>query len=305
MAFYLITGGAGFIGSSLCEKLLEKGHKVRIIDNFFIGKEENISCFKNDIEIIRGDIRNSEEIRQAVKGVDYVMHMAALSSVAESIEDPTGTGDVNIDGTLNVLLAARDEGVKRVVLASSAAVYGDSEAALKIETMPTEPISPYAVSKCVGELYAKVFCNLYNIETVCLRYFNVFGPKQDPTVGYAGVISRFIWMMKKDQAPVIFGDGCQSRDFIYVEDISEASILASISDKTGKGEAINIASGQSITLNQLMETINVVLGKELKPVYKEARKGDIRHSLADVTLAKRLLGFEYKGNIMQDLIKTI
>ena len=292
MAFYLITGGAGFIGSNLCEELLRRGNKVRIIDDFSTGKEENIQDFLNDIEVVRGDIRDIETVREAMKGVEYVSHQAALSSVPMSIKDPVLNNQVNIDGTLNVLVAARDEGVKRVVIASSAAVYGNGEVLPKVETMVPEPISPYAVSKHVGEQYAKLFYELYGLETVCLRYFNVFGPKQDPSSQYSGVISKFMDAVAKGEAPVIFGDGEQSRDFVYVDNVVEANILASVSERVGHGEVLNIASGKRITLNELVKVVG-----DVEAVYGEERVGDVRHSLADVGLARELLGYEVEKTL--------
>ena len=296
MAFYLITGGAGFIGSNLCEELLKRGNKVRIIDDFSTGKEENIQDFLSDIDVVRGDIRDIETVRTALKGVDYVSHQAAISSVPLSIKDPVLNNQVNIDGALNVLVAARDEGVKRVVLASSAAVYGNSEVLPKVETMVPEPISPYAVSKHVGEQYAKLFYELYGLETVCLRYFNVFGPKQDPSSQYSGVISKFMDAVAKGEAPVIYGDGEQSRDFVYVDNVVEANILASVSERVGHGEVLNIASGKRITLNELVKVVG-----DVEAVYAEERVGDVRHSLADIGLAREMLGYEVSGEFEDGL----
>lgn len=305
MAFYLVTGGAGFIGSNLSEELLKRGHKVRIIDNFSTGKEENIRDFINDIHLVKGDIRNLDTVRVAVKGIDFCLHQAALPSVPRSVSAPISSNQTNVDGTLNVLVAARDEGVKRVVLAASSSAYGNTDVLPKVETMTPDPLSPYAVTKYTSELYAKLFYFLYGLETICLRYFNIFGPKQDPDSQYSAVIPKFITAMLKNQAPVIYGDGEQSRDFTYINNAIEANILASTSPKTGFGEVVNIACGERITLNQLIEKLNKILGKNIKPAYTQPRKGDVKHSLADIRLARELLGFEVKVNFEDGLKKLL
>lgn len=303
--FYLVTGGAGFIGSNLSGELLKRGHKVRIIDDLSTGNKKNIESFIDDIELVNGDIRDLNIVKKAVLGVDCILHQAALPSVPRSVEKPIETGAVNIDGTLNVLAAARDEGVKRVVLASSSSVYGNSEVLPKTEAMRPNPLSPYAVTKYAGELYAKVFYDIYGLETVSLRYFNVFGPKQDPDSQYAAVIPSFLTSMLKGESPVIYGDGNQSRDFTYIDNAVEANILAADSLYAGHGETINIACGKNLTLNKLVDTINGILGREIKPVYKEARKGDVRHSLADIHLAESLLGYKVKASAEEGLQKLI
>jgi UDP-glucose 4-epimerase len=305
MARYLVTGGAGFIGSHIVEELLKRGEKVRIIDNLSTGKIDNIKDFLSEVEFLEGDLRDINKVREAVEGVDYVLHQAAIPSVPRSIIDPISSNSANVDGTLNLLFAAKEAGVKRVVIASSSSVYGDSQILPKSEEFTPNPISPYAVTKLVKELYARVFYQIYGLETVSLRYFNVFGPRQDPTSQYAAVIPRFITKMLKGESPVIFGDGEQSRDFTYVKNVVEANILASISDKVGHGEVINIACGESITLNQLVNRINEILGTNIRPIYTEPRPGDVRHSLASINRAKELLGYTVKVSFLDGLKETI
>ena len=305
MAFYLVTGGAGFIGSNLSEELLKRGHKVRIIDNFSTGKEENIRDFLNDIHLVKGDIRNLDTVRGAVKGIDFCLHQAALPSVPRSVSDPISSNETNVNGTLNVLVSARDEGVKRVVLAASSSAYGNTDVLPKVETMTPDPLSPYAVTKYTGELYAKIFYFLYGLETICLRYFNIFGPKQDPASQYSAVIPKFVTAMLKNHSPVIHGDGEQSRDFTYIDNAIEANILASTSLMAGHGEVVNIACGEKITLNHLVQKLNKLLGKNIKPVYTEPRKGDVKHSFADIRLAKELLGFDVKVGFEDGLKKLL
>jgi UDP-glucose 4-epimerase len=305
MARYLVTGGAGFIGSHIVEELLKRGEKVRIIDNLSTGKIDNIKDFLSEVEFLEGDLKDINKVREAVEGVDYVLHQAAIPSVPRSIIDPISSNSANVDGTLNLLFAAKEAGVKRVVIASSSSVYGDSQILPKSEEFTPNPISPYAVTKLVKELYARVFYQIYGLETVSLRYFNVFGPRQDPTSQYAAVIPRFITKMLKGESPVIFGDGEQSRDFTYVKNVVEANILASISDKVGHGEVINIACGESITLNQLVNRINEILGTNIRPIYTEPRPGDVRRSLASINRAKELLGYTVKVSFLDGLKETI
>lgn len=301
MAFYLVTGGAGFIGSNLSEYLLKNGHKVRILDDFSSGKLENIADFKEDIEIIEGDIRVLDTVKKSAKGVDYVLHHAALASVPGSIKNPVDTNQINVEGTLNVLVASRDAGVKRVVFASSSSVYGDGEELPKNETIMPNPLSPYAVTKLVGELYAKEFYNSYRLETVSLRYFNVFGPRQNPKSQYSGVISIFADNLMRDRAPIIFGDGEQSRDFVHVDNVIAANIIAAQSDKLGRGEIINIGGGKGITLNGLMNLMNNILGKNIRPAYQDERMGDIKHSVADISLAEKLLDYKVRVDLSEGL----
>jgi len=305
MARYLVTGGAGFIGSHIVEELLKRGEEVRIIDNLSTGKIDNIKDFLSEVEFLEADLRDINKVREAVEGVDYVLHQAAIPSVPRSIADPISSNSANVDGTLNLLFAAKEAKIKRVVIASSSSVYGDSQILPKSEEFTPNPISPYAVTKLVEELYALVFYRIYGLETVSLRYFNVFGPRQDPTSQYAAVIPRFITKMLKGESPVIFGDGKQSRDFTYVKNVVEANLLASISDKVGHGEVINIACGESITLNQLVDRINEILGTDIKPIYTEPRPGDVRHSLASINKAKELLGYTVKVSFLDGLKETI
>lgn len=305
MATFLITGGAGFIGSNIAEKLIERGERVRIIDNFSTGKYENIEGFKDKIELIEGDLKDINDVKTAVKGIDYVLHQAALPSVPRSVADPISSNANNIDGTLNLLVAAKEAGVKRVVIAASSSVYGDTEVLPKDEDMMPNPLSPYAVTKYVEELYGKVFYKVYGLETVSLRYFNVFGPKQDPNSQYAAVIPKFITKMLKGESPVIFGDGEQTRDFTYVDNVVKANILAALSKNVGHGEVINIACGERISLNQLVDKINKILGTDIKPLYDKPRIGDIRHSLASIEKAKKLLGYKVNVKFEEGLRKTI
>jgi UDP-glucose 4-epimerase len=294
---FVITGGAGFIGSHLAEALA-KENKVTVIDDLSAGKLENLAGL--DVEFQKGSITDFEHLRHSFQGADCVFHLAAIASVKKSVEDPLQTNAVGIDGTLKVLLAARDAGVRRVVLASSAAVYGSLEKLPKKESMTPEPMSPYAVSKLAGEHYARVFQELYGLDTVSLRYFNVFGPRQDPSSEYSGVISRFISALLQGGQPVIFGDGEQTRDFVYVADVVKANILASRSS-TG---VFNIAGGKSISLNALAKTIGKILGREVTPRYEAPRTGDIRHSLADISCAESL-GYSPEYSIEEGLTETI
>jgi nucleoside-diphosphate-sugar epimerase len=305
MARYLVTGGAGFIGSHIVEELLKRGEEVRIIDNLSTGKIDNIKDFLSEVEFLEADLRDINKVREAVEGVDHILHQAAIPSVPRSIIDPISSNSTNVDGTLNLLIAAKEAKIKRVVIASSSSVYGDSQILPKSEELTPNPLSPYAVTKLVEELYARVFYQIYRLETVSLRYFNVFGPRQDPTSQYAAVIPRFITKMLKGESPVIFGDGEQSRDFTYVKNVVEANILASISDKVGHGEVINIACGESITLNQLVNRINEILGTNIRPIYTEPRPGDVRHSLASINKAKELLGYTVKVSFLDGLKETI
>ena len=285
MEKFLVTGGAGFIGSHLAEYLVKRGKRVRVLDNFSTGKRENINPFVERIELITGDVRDREACRQAVKGIDFVLHQAAVCSVPKSIEDPVATNETNIDGTLNLLIAAKDAKVKRFICASSSSVYGDSELLPKVETMNPSPSSPYGVTKHVQEEYCKVFHGIYGLETVCLRYFNVYGPRQDPYSPYSAVIPSFIRSLLRDEPPTIYGDGEQTRDFTYVSDCIMANWQACHAPGIG-GEVFNIATGRRIALNRLYRELLSLLGKEVSPIYAPPRQGDIRHSLADITMAK-------------------
>ncbi len=306
-----MTGGAGFIGSNIVEELLKRSYSVRVLDNFSTGKRENLKDFKNDIELIEGDIRSFHTVIQAVKGVDVILHQAALPSVPRSIKDPITSNEVNVVGTLNILDAAKDSGVKRIVYASSSSVYGDNPELPKHEGMMPNPLSPYAVSKLAGEKYCQVYSRLYGIETVILRYFNVFGPRQDPNSEYSAVIPKFIRLITNNQSPTIFGDGTQSRDFTYVANVVEANILAATKkdcpkDPYGKtGLVMNCACHGQITLNELVAQVSNLLNKEVKPIYAEPRNGDIKHSFADINLIKKNLNFEPSINFIDGLKKTI
>jgi len=286
----LVTGGAGFIGSHIAERLVKEGFEVRVLDNFSTGRRENLDTFAAQIELIEGDIRDFPIVCQAVRSCDVIFHEAALCSVARSVEKPQDTNAVNIDGTLNILLAARDEKVKRVICASSSSVYGDTPALPKKETQTPAPASPYAVTKLTDELYCRTFFQLYGLETFSLRYFNVFGPRQDPNSQYSAVIPRFISALLKGKPPVIEGDGQQSRDFSYVDNVVEANLLA-MKAKKGFGDAFNVACGQSTTVLQLADHLAQLLGVAIKPVHVQPRPGDVRHSLADISLAESFLSY--------------
>ncbi len=307
---FLVTGGAGFIGSNIVEVLLKRGYTVRVLDNFSTGKRENLKQFNKDIELIEGDIRSYHIVQQAVKGIDVILHQAALPSVPRSIKDPITSNEVNVVGTLNILEAAKENGVKRVVYASSSSVYGDNPELPKHEGMMPNPLSPYAVSKLAGEKYCQVFSKLYGIETVILRYFNVFGPRQDPSSEYSAVIPKFIRLMTNDQAPTIFGDGTQSRDFTYVANVVEANILAATKedcpkDPYGKtGLVMNCACYGQITLNSLVHELNILLDKDIKPIYTQPRPGDIKHSFADIGLIRQKIGFTPKISFSNGLYIT-
>lgn len=302
---YLITGGAGFIGSNIAKSLIAKGEKVRILDNLSTGRRSNLKDIISEIEFIHGDVNDSELLEECMKDVRFVLHQAALPSVPRSIADPVASNQAIIDGTLNVLVKARDAGVQRVVLASSSSVYGSNPTLPKREDMELLPLSPYAVAKLTTEMYARVFAQLYDIETVSLRYFNIFGPLQDPSSQYAAVIPRFITRMLAGEAPVIFGDGEQSRDFTYIDNAVEANLKACHSLHVGQGEAINIACGERYSLNQLVKMLNSILGTNIEPQYVEPRTGDVKHSLADITRAQELLGYRGKVTMEEGLFKTV
>ncbi len=301
---YLVTGGAGFIGSNIAEELVKRGYSVKIIDNFSRGKRENISSFLDKIELVEGDIRNYDDCGSALEGVDFVLHQAALTSVPRSIEDPLLTTDINIKGTLNILLASREAKVKGFVFASSAAVYGDNPIVPKKESNVGNPLSPYALSKFVGEKYCWIFSQIFGLSTVCLRYFNIFGPRQDPSSQYASAIPNFISRMLKGESPIIFGDGEQSRDFVYVSNVVEANILASKA-KSVSGEVFNIGCGEGTTVNSLVSKLNKILKEEIHPSYDEPRPGDIRHSSADISKARKMLKYEPLVPFNKGLEETI
>lgn len=302
----LVTGGAGFIGSHLTETLLRRGHVVRVLDDFSTGKRENLKFDRaySSLEIIEGDIRDLGLCQKATKGIDYVFHQAALPSVQRSVEDPLGSNSVNVEGTLNILLASRENKVKRVMYASSSSIYGDTPTLPKKEEMPPTPLSPYALQKYVGEQYCRLFYQLYGLETVSLRYFNIFGPRQDPNSIYSAVIPRFIDALLRSQPPTIFGDGEQSRDFTYIENVVQANLLAMAAEHL-HGEAINIACGKRTSLNQLVNVLKKITGSKLSPVYEEPRQGDVKHSLADVRKGKQILNYEPRVGLELGLEKTV
>jgi len=292
MSISLITGGAGFIGSNMVRFLLDKGHEVRVLDNFETGKQDNLIEVADRIDLIEGDIRDQKTVSQAVADVTTVYHLAALGSVPRSIKDPATTHEVNVNGIFNMLQASREAGVKRFVFASSSAVYGQSPVLPQHEALPLAPISPYAASKAIGEIYCKAFYNTYDLETICLRYYNVFGPRQDPNSQYAAAVPLFVSALMRDQSPIIFDDGEQSRGFTYINNVMQANYLAAQADKT-TGEAINISTANSVTVNTVVNTIGKLLDKNhIKPEYAPPRTGDIKHSLADISQAQALIGYE-------------
>jgi len=300
----IVTGGAGFIGSNLAEELARRGHQVVIIDNLSTGNPENIQPVlqAGPVDFIEGSITNLPLVQKALSGADYVFHQAAIPSVPRSIEDPEATDSVNITGTLNVLIAARDNAVKKLVFASSSSVYGDTPTLPKTEDMPPNPLSPYAVTKITGEYYCRVFTKIYELKTVCLRYFNVYGPRQDPKSAYAAVIPLFISDVTAGKSPVIFGDGEQTRDFTFVKDVVDANIQAAESEVTG---VFNLGNSQRITINQLTKLIiDITKNDSVKPVYKDPRPGDIVHSLADTSKAKTF-GYNPRYSLEQGLKETI
>jgi UDP-glucose 4-epimerase len=288
---FLVTGGAGFIGSNICTKLISQGCFVRVIDNLLTGKKINLAAISDKIEFIEADMGNPDAARAAMKGINVVLHQGALPSVPRSIDDPALTHRHCVDATFTLLLAARDAKVKRFVYAASSSAYGDTPTLPKVETMPVNPLSPYAAAKLMGEYYCSVFYKVFGLETISLRYFNVFGPHQDPTSQYAAAIPAFVTSILKDKPPTIYGDGEQTRDFTYVDNIVEANLLAARAKQT-KGEVVNIACGEAITVNAIIDMINKIVGKNIKPTYAPSNKGDVKHSLADITQAKKLIGFK-------------
>ena len=301
---YLVAGGAGFIGSHIVEGLLLSGEKVSVLDNFSTGKRENLAAFKHDIRLIEGDIRDFDDVKKAVGGIDVIFHEAAVPSVPRSIQEPSLTHDVNVNGTLALLLAAKEKGVSRFVYASSSSVYGDTPALPKAEDMPPSPLSPYAVQKLMGEYYTRVFYSVYKLPTVSLRYFNVFGPRQDPASEYAAVIPKFITRMMAKEAPVIYGDGTQTRDFTYVVNVVGANLLAAHNDRC-LGEVLNISTGKNIDLITLAQMVGTVMGIGILPVFESSREGDIKHSFGDITKARRLLGYDTKIGLEEGLSHTV
>jgi len=326
MVDYLVTGGAGFIGSNTVETLLAQGKSVRVLDNFSSGKRENLAPFLKQIELVEGDLRKPGDGRRAVEGVTYVLHQAAVPSVPLSVDDPLTTNEANVTGTLNLLLAARDAGVRRLVFSSSSSVYGDAPAAEaayttkrsfvqatrsvaelpKHEGLKPDPLSPYAASKLIGEHYCRMFYQLYGFETVVLRYFNVFGPRQDPSSTYAAVVPKFIECLSRGKAPDVHGDGLQTRDFTYVADVVRANLLACEAPGEAVGQVFNIACHQRISVLDLFRTIRDLVGaKGIEPNHTPPRAGDVRHSFADISKARELLGYEPEWSLRDGLAKTV
>ena len=303
MAHYLVTGGAGFIGSHLSEELVRRGHRVRVADSLITGKRGNLAHIQG-IEFLEGDIADIDFAQKAVQGCDYVLHQAAIPSVPRSIRDPLTSNRANVDGTLSILVASRDAGIKRLVFAASSSAYGDTPTLPKDEKMPTNPLSPYALQKLIGEQYMQMFTRLYGLETVAIRYFNVFGPRQDPTSPYSGVISVFATALLEKRSPTIYGDGEQTRDFTYVANVVDGVLRASEAPGTS-GEIINVATGGRTSLNELFEEMRKLVGADVKPVYAEARRGDVRDSQADITKARELLGYEPSVAFEEGLSKTV
>ena len=304
MEKFLVTGGAGFIGSNICRRLVAEGCSVRVLDNLLTGKRSNLADVIDRIDFIEADMGDADVARAAMKDVDVVLHQGALPSVPLSVDNPAATHRHCVDATFTVLMAARDAGVKRLVYAASSSAYGDTPTLPKVETMPTCPLSPYAVGKLVGEYYGAVFSKVFGLETISLRYFNVFGPYQDPTSQYAAAIPAFVTAILKDEPPTVYGDGEQSRDFTYIDNVVEANLRAARAEKT-QGEVVNIACGEAITVNAIIELINELLGKDVKPVYAPPRAGDVKHSHADITAARNLIGFEPVIPFRQGLEKAI
>jgi len=303
MAKYLVTGGAGFIGSHLSEELVRRGHSVRVADSLITGKRHNLDHVPG-VEFLEGDLADEPFARRATDGMDYVLHQAAIPSVPRSVKDPIASNRANVDATLNVLVAARDAGVKRLVFAGSSSAYGDTPTLPKREDMPGNPLSPYALQKVVGEQYLQMFTRLYGLETVSIRYFNVFGPRQDPSSPYSGVISVFATALLENRPPTIHGDGEQTRDFTYVANVVDG-VLRACEAPGASGQVINVATGGRISLNELFRTMRTVVGAQVEPVYVATRAGDVRDSQADISKAQRILGYEPIVSFEEGLERTI
>ena len=303
MASYLVTGGAGFIGSHVATELVRRGHQVRVLDNLVTGKRRNLDHLSG-IDFIEGDVADLAACQRAVRGVDYVLHQAAIPSVPRSVKDPVSSNRANIDGSLNVLVAARDAGVRRLVYAGSSSAYGDTPTLPKREDMATRPLSPYALQKLVAEQYCQMFTTLYGFETVTIRYFNVFGPRQDPGSPYSGVISLFATALLAGRQPIIYGDGAQTRDFTYVSNVVDG-VLRACGAPDAAGHVINVATGGRISLNELLQTMNRILGSDIHAIYMDVRAGDVRDSQADITKARELLGYVPLVGLEEGLAATI
>jgi len=301
---YLVTGGAGFIGSHIAEALVKRGDRVRVLDNLITGRRENLSLIADEIEFIEGDIRDYTTTLRAAQGANVIFHQAAVPSVPRSVAEPALNHDINVNGTFNVLMAAREAGARRVVYAASSSAYGETETLPKREDMQPSPLSPYAAAKLFGEYYCQVFTRVYGLETVSLRYFNVFGPRQDPSSPYSGVISKFITALLKGQSPVIYGDGEQSRDFTYIANVVDANLRAAESNEA-IGQVMNLGIGERITLNRLLAELQKVIGANLPARYEETRAGDVRHSLADISRAEELIGYRPLVGLAKGLERTV
>ena len=304
MTKFLVTGGAGFIGSNICRELISQGCFVRVVDNLLTGKKSNLASIIDKVDFIQADMGDVEVAKSAMKDIDVVLHEGALPSVPLSVDNPEPTHRHCVDATFTLLLAARDAGVKRFVYAASSSAYGDTPTLPKVETMKPVPLSPYAVAKLVGEYYCSVFYQVFGLETISLRYFNVFGPQQDPASQYAAAIPAFVTAILKDEPPTIYGDGEQSRDFTYIENVVQANLLAARAKQT-KGEVINIACGLAVTVNEIIAMINDATGNNVKPNYTDSRPGDVKHSLADITLAEKIIGFKPQVPFSEGLQKAI
>jgi nucleoside-diphosphate-sugar epimerase len=303
MANYLVTGGAGFIGSHLAEELARRGEHVRVVDNLSTGKRQNLAHLPS-VEFLEGDLADLDVARRAMQGIDYVLHQAAIPSVPRSVQDPITSNRANIDASLNVLVAARDAGVKRVVYAGSSSAYGNTPTLPKVETMATAPLSPYALQKLVAEQYCQMFTSLYGLETVTIRYFNVFGPRQDPSSPYSGVISLFISALCDARQPTIYGDGEHTRDFTYVANVVDG-VLRACTAESASGEVINVATGGRISLNTLFKTIRELVRANIEPIYADPRPGDVKDSQADISKARRILGYQPTVSFEDGLAKTV
>jgi nucleoside-diphosphate-sugar epimerase len=301
LANYLVTGGAGFIGSHISEELIRRGQRVRVVDSLVTGYQRNL---RDGVEFVQGDLADPAVARAAVDGMDYVIHQAAIPSVPRSVDKPEESHRANVDATMQVLLASRAANIKRVVFAGSSSVYGDQPVLPKTETMPTNPLSPYALQKLMAEMYLQMFTRLYGLETVTTRYFNVFGPRQDPGSPYSGVISLFIKALNEGTTPVIYGDGGQTRDFTYVTNVVDGVLRAAEAPGVG-GQVFNIATNSRISLNQLLETLKKIFGSDVQPAYKEARQGDVRDSQADISKAEKMLGYKPTVGLEDGLRKTV
>ncbi len=303
MPHYLVTGGAGFIGSHLVEELARRGESIRVVDDLSTGKRHNIAHVPS-VELIEGDLAEMDVARRAVHGIDYVLHQAAIPSVPRSVENPITSNRANIDASLNILVAARDAGVKRLVYAGSSSAYGDTPTLPKVETMASAPLSPYALQKLVAEQYCRMFTDLYGLETATIRYFNVFGPRQDPSSPYSGVISLFISALCAGRQPTIYGDGEHTRDFTYVANVVDGALRACTAERAG-GEVINVATGGRTSLNTLFKTLRDLVGAKVDPIYAEPRAGDVKDSQADISKARRLLGYQPIVSLEEGLAKTV